>query len=116
VLKRQNEVALEFAPQIDYFQMVFMPLAAKMGISLDLEIVQRGFYPIGGGIVHLKINHIRCLSPLVLAEFGQLKNVYGRAFVSSSLKKSIAERMASESSALSRGKPHRGLCWNYFSS
>jgi RNA 3'-terminal phosphate cyclase (ATP) len=37
----------ENAPQIDYFQSVFAPIAAKFGIDVNLQILRRGYYPRG---------------------------------------------------------------------
>ncbi len=38
------------APQVDYILNVLNPVLATMGLSYELEVIQRGFYPRGGGI------------------------------------------------------------------
>ena len=58
--------------------MVFLPIARSMGIQADLEILRRGYYPKGGGEVHLKANPVKFLSPIMLTEFGSLKRIFGR--------------------------------------
>lgn len=35
------------SPPIDYFQLVFAPMAKKFGITLNIELKRRGFYPKG---------------------------------------------------------------------
>lgn len=83
------------APQIDYFQMVFCPIAKQFGLKCDLEILRRGYFPKGGGEVYLKTYPIeKALSPIDLTEFGGLKRVYGRSFVAGFLPIKIAEVMA----------------------
>lgn len=47
------------APPIDYLRYVLTPLLrTKFGIDMEIELVRRGFNPVGGGIVRLKV---RCL-------------------------------------------------------
>lgn len=35
------------SPMIDYFQLVFAPMAKKFGIDINIELKRRGFYPKG---------------------------------------------------------------------
>jgi RNA 3'-terminal phosphate cyclase (ATP) len=88
------------APQIDYFQMVFMPIAKKLGINVELEILRRGYYPQGGGEVHLKTFPIKNLNPIIIRDFGKLKRIFGRIFVAGFLPIKIAEKMSTESNKL----------------
>ncbi len=44
-------------------------------------IVNRGYYPKGGGEVVLKVNPVKELSPINLTERGNITKIYGRAFV-----------------------------------
>ena len=37
-----------WAPPVDSYPMVLFPLMKRMGINAELEILERGFYPIGG--------------------------------------------------------------------
>ena len=43
------------APPVDYLREVFAPAVAGLGVSFDLELVQYGFYPRGGGSVRARI-------------------------------------------------------------
>lgn len=44
------------APLIDYFRYVFLPtLRQQFGIEAEVDVVKRGFYPVGGGIIKLRV-------------------------------------------------------------
>ncbi len=84
------------APQIDYFQEVFSPIASDLGIKTESKILKRGYYPRGGGEVYIKTQPIEgTLNSINLTDFGSLKSVRGRAFVAGPLSFKIAENMAS---------------------
>jgi RNA 3'-phosphate cyclase len=38
-----------WSPPIDYLRMVILPLLRRMGVDAEISVVQRGFYPAGGG-------------------------------------------------------------------
>ncbi|KAI0362748.1 RNA 3'-terminal phosphate cyclase [Trametes cingulata] len=82
------------APQIDYTQHVFLPFIRKhFGLEPTLNVVKRGYYPKGGGEVHVSIPPVRGPLPAVtLTERGTVKTVYGRSYVAG-LPKSLAESM-----------------------
>lgn len=46
---------VRWSPTIDYFDHVFLPALASFGIRASMELVQRGYYPAGMGIVNLKV-------------------------------------------------------------
>ncbi|MGB9636379.1 MAG: RNA 3'-terminal phosphate cyclase [Thermoplasmata archaeon] len=56
------------APTIDYLMNVLFPMLRKIGGNAEIWVERRGFYPAGGGIVHLsiqpsKISHWICTEP-----------------------------------------------------
>ncbi len=57
-----------WAPPFDFLVRAFMPMLARMGarVSLDLEVF--GFYPVGGGLTHAQINPWQHREPLDLVE------------------------------------------------
>lgn len=57
---------VKWSPSIDYFKNVFLPAIAAFGAEASLELLQRGYYPRGGGEVRLEIMP----SGLVPAHFG----------------------------------------------
>ena len=81
------------APQIDYMQLVFAPIAARMGAVLNLTVNTRGYYPKGQGEIVVNVSPVKQLQPIQLLDPGVVTNVYIRAFVSK-LPAHIAERMA----------------------
>ena len=70
-----------WAPPVDSYPMVLFPLMKRRGINAELEILERGFYPIGGGHVKLKMDPIGRIEPLALDDLGQLKGLHGICFV-----------------------------------
>ncbi|KAI9056695.1 RNA 3'-terminal phosphate cyclase [Trametes sanguinea] len=82
------------APQIDYTQHVFLPFVRKhFGLQPVLNVVTRGYYPKGGGEVHVSVPPVRGPLPAVaLTERGPVKTVSGRSYVAG-LPKSLAESM-----------------------
>ncbi|KAJ7756782.1 RNA 3'-terminal phosphate cyclase domain-containing protein [Mycena maculata] len=44
------------APQIDYIQRVFLPFATRhFGLKVDVDVRRRGYFPRGGGEVHVTV-------------------------------------------------------------
>ncbi|RDX42677.1 RNA 3'-terminal phosphate cyclase [Lentinus brumalis] len=82
------------APQIDHMQHVFLPfLRRHLGLEPTLEIVKRGYFPKGGGEVHVSIPAVRGPLPAVtLVERGKVKAVRGRSYAAG-LPKSLADAM-----------------------
>lgn len=70
-----------WAPPIDAYQMVLFPLMEKMGIHVEVDILERGFYPNGGGHVIATLEPIGNIKPLMLTDLGKLKKVRGRCFI-----------------------------------
>ncbi|KAF7262086.1 hypothetical protein EG68_00586 [Paragonimus skrjabini miyazakii] len=72
----------QFAPPVDYIKQVTFHYYAMMGLNCDLQIVRRGFYPQGGGLVKAKVERLRApLIPLHLLEAGSVNRISGHAFV-----------------------------------
>jgi RNA 3'-phosphate cyclase len=44
-----------FAPPLDYLRYVFLPLLRTLGIDINVEMVRRGYYPVGGAEVIVEI-------------------------------------------------------------
>lgn len=84
------------APQIEYFQFVFSPIATRFGIQTECQVNRRGYFPKGMGEVFLKIKPIKQLNPIDITDFGELKRIYIRSYVSK-LPLRIAETMTNVS-------------------
>ncbi|MCL2607141.1 MAG: RNA 3'-terminal phosphate cyclase [Methanomassiliicoccaceae archaeon] len=70
-----------WAPPIDSYQQILFPLMERMGINARLEIIDRGFYPEGGGRVIAELEPINRISPLVIDTLGTLKRVEGVCYI-----------------------------------
>lgn len=82
------------APPVEYLQEVLLPVIKKMGGVFRIELVKRGFYPRGGGIVKASSTPIDFLKPIKLIEFKGVKKIRGLSY-SCRLPGHIVERMAS---------------------
>ena len=54
-----------FAPSFDYLAKTFFPVLRKMGVNIEAELIQPGFYPAGGGKIRITIEPPGKLSPVV---------------------------------------------------
>ncbi|WXG45394.1 MAG: RNA 3'-terminal phosphate cyclase [Candidatus Atabeyarchaeum deiterrae] len=81
-----GEVALEltggtdvpWSPSFDYLNLVFIPTLRKLGCKISAELIRRGHYPKGGGIVRFRFNPVTDrLKSISLDEFGEVENVKG---------------------------------------
>ncbi|KAK7049216.1 hypothetical protein VNI00_005817 [Paramarasmius palmivorus] len=91
------------APQADYTQHVFLPFVRKnFGISVEMVFKRRGYYPKGGGEVHVRTETISGPLPGVsMLERGRVRSINGIAHfaglpnqVGTSMVKGALERLA----------------------
>jgi RNA 3'-phosphate cyclase len=68
---------VKWSPPIDYFNHLFLKLIEKMNVHVELEIIDRGYYPKGGGVVEVKIQPITEFKPLLISERGEVKKISG---------------------------------------
>jgi RNA 3'-terminal phosphate cyclase (ATP) len=98
---------VRMAPSIDYFQNVLVPLLAKMGIDVCLEIRKRGYYPRGGGEIVARISPPPGKpAPLRIEGPGRLLAIKGNAHVVN-LGADIMKRMATSALAELKSFPAR---------
>lgn len=65
-----------WAPPVDYLQHVFLPTLSWIGVDARIELLEWGFYPVGGGEVRVLIEGSTApLAALDLSERGELKRV-----------------------------------------
>lgn len=89
------------APPVDYVLHILKPTIAKMGYNFDMNVLRRGFYPKGGGIVRVSITPVERLKPIRLEDLGEVKVIKGISY-SSRLPDHIAKRMADSASKVLR--------------
>lgn len=83
------------APTIDFLKHTFLPLLARIGPNVNLELIKYGFYPRGGGKIVARINPGKRLHHLEISHAMIMKEVRGRAVVVN-LPRQIAERELDE--------------------
>jgi RNA 3'-terminal phosphate cyclase (ATP) len=93
-----------FSPSFHYISQVFIPFLNKLEIEVRATIESYGFYPKGGGKVHVEIRPADKIESVKYLERGQLRKVYGFSGVGN-LPISIAERQknAALASLISQG-------------
>ncbi|MFL6207292.1 MAG: RNA 3'-terminal phosphate cyclase [Pyrinomonadaceae bacterium] len=79
------------APPYEFLAHTFLPLIARMGPHVSIELVRYGFYPPGGGQFNVYIEPAAQLTRLDLIERGEFKSRRARALVVK-LPPNIAER------------------------
>jgi RNA 3'-terminal phosphate cyclase (ATP) len=83
-----------WAPSASYLEHVFLPTIEQMGAHAKMELLQWGFYPVGGGTVRIHVAGRRgALQPIRLVERGEVERVWGLAAVTN-LPSHIPQRMA----------------------
>ena len=85
-----------FGPQIEYFKHVFKPFLQRFGGNLDLNIIRKGYYPQGGGEVHMQVTPIHSLKGIELIDPGTLVDIKGWSYVAGSVNFNEAQRMAND--------------------
>jgi RNA 3'-terminal phosphate cyclase (ATP) len=78
------------SPPFDFLQRAFLPLIARMGAKVELELRSYGFYPRGGGEIVARIAP-SALSALTLSTRGDRVRAYAEAYVAA-LPINIAQR------------------------
>jgi RNA 3'-terminal phosphate cyclase (ATP) len=93
-----------WSPPYHYIQSVYLPVLARMGLRAEVELLEWGWYPQGGGEIKAAINQsARQLSGLNLTERGALLRLHGLA-VAANLPAHIPQRMADRAAKLLEGQ------------
>jgi RNA 3'-terminal phosphate cyclase (ATP) len=79
------------APPFDFLERSVLPLINRMGAHVEAQLVRHGFYPRGGGRLHVEISPATELAPLHLDESGDVRRIRATAVVAG-LPRHIAER------------------------
>jgi len=81
-----------WSPPLDYFRFIFLPLLARMGGKVTIEVVRRGYYPLGGGEIRVNVVPAPDFRPLLVEPPGAMRRVHGIAHVGN-LPTDVAQRM-----------------------
>jgi len=79
------------APTFEFVRDAFLPVVARVGFNAQMTLERPGFYPKGGGIVHVTIEPRSAATELVLMERGAIRAITAHALLSR-LPDHIAER------------------------
>ena len=71
---------VRWSPPIEYVAQVHIPLLERFGVSCELDIESRGFYPEGGGTIIATCAPSGGLHAVDLGTRGELKDILGIAF------------------------------------
>jgi len=83
---------VRWSPSMDYMQNIFCSYMKKLGLGVDVNIEQHGFYPRGGGVIKAKIIPGNP-KPLDMTERGDLIGYEATSIASADLEKAqVAER------------------------
>jgi RNA 3'-phosphate cyclase len=88
----QGGTDVKWSPTIDYFREIAIPFYKLLGITVDLEIKERGFYPIGGGRVSCVLRPPSRITPVDFSHTGH--GPIKISSICSGLPISVAERQA----------------------
>jgi RNA 3'-terminal phosphate cyclase (ATP) len=63
---------VKYSPTIDYVKYVIKEAYSKIGIFFDIDIIKRGFYPQGNGIININIRKSNILKPIDFCNFKEI--------------------------------------------
>jgi RNA 3'-terminal phosphate cyclase (ATP) len=83
---------VQYSPTIDYLRYIVREIYASIGINFDIDIIRRGYYPKGGGIVNAQIKAIDVPAQKLSTTSSQLsdldwkiKNIHNASGISESI-------------------------------
>ncbi|QWV94841.1 RNA 3'-phosphate cyclase [Geomonas oryzisoli] len=97
-----------FSPSWNYFEEIFWPSIARLGVAGETVAHSFGFYPKGGGRVGCLVQPAEVLAPCLFRERGRL-NRLRIVSAAGNLPRTIAERQLQAALASLRGELERGL-------
>jgi len=97
----------DFAPTAFHMKHCLLPLLARMGAQISLNVARPGYVPQGQGRLHMKIEPLAdSLKPLRLLHQGKVGTIRGVSLASHLAEQRVAQRMAQ---ACTRVLQERGL-------
>ena len=90
-----------WSPPIDFYRQVFLPALREMGCDVHLDVLQRGYYPKGGGMVDVIISPVKQLKGFLVRKSKPVEVIRGISH-SCGLPPHVAERQANAANRLLR--------------
>ena len=66
-LRIRGGTNVSWAPTIDYTNFVLSEIYSRMGIKFSINLIKRGYYPKGGGMIEIEVEPSEKIIPIVLA-------------------------------------------------
>jgi len=95
-----------WSPPIDYMRLVHLPLVRRMGVTFEVDVVRRGFYPEGGGEIVARVDRCPAVTGIDLSRPGDYLRISGVANAQN-LPEHVASRM--KHAALKNLVDHRDM-------
>lgn len=92
-LELKGGTDVDMAPPLAFVTEVLQPTLEKFGAGFSIELIQRGFYPRGGGHCKIRIARLESLTAAELVNFGELKEINGWCYASGGLPYQLSEDM-----------------------
>ncbi|MEM0056868.1 MAG: RNA 3'-terminal phosphate cyclase [Candidatus Geothermarchaeota archaeon] len=73
VLKGGTDV--KWSPTIDYMSYVYKSIVEMVGGNVEINVIKRGYYPAGGGIVRVHVDPVSKIRPIRLIKRGAIQEV-----------------------------------------
>jgi len=100
---------VSWSPPIDAIRFVLLPALKRMGVEAELELIRRGHYPRGGGMVKLIVEPLtEPLKPITLTEQGEIQVIKGNSHCVK-LPAHVAERQAKSAEEVLRNAGFRKI-------
>jgi RNA 3'-terminal phosphate cyclase (ATP) len=87
----QGGTHVPMAPPADYIEAVYLPMLQRLGLEARLQCDRAGFFPKGGGTVHLQVEGGALTHPIDLTKRGKLMR-FRLFIVTAQLPEHVAER------------------------
>jgi RNA 3'-terminal phosphate cyclase (ATP) len=72
VIQLTGGTDVKYSPTIDYIKYVIKDIFSKIGIFFNINVIKRGFYPNGKGIVNIDIQKANTLKPIDFCNFKEI--------------------------------------------
>jgi RNA 3'-phosphate cyclase len=83
---------VKWSPPVDYMRLVHVPMLGLLGVSCDIQVESRGFYPEGGGRVIAEISPVSKISCQEFRSTGSVLAIDGTVFAQN-LPEHVVSRM-----------------------
>ncbi|MGB9727858.1 MAG: RNA 3'-terminal phosphate cyclase [Nitrososphaeria archaeon] len=83
------------SPTINYLKNIMLRVLGKIGVKANIEVKRYGYYPVGGGEATLSVEPSSTLHPIILDEFGKVKELHGISVCTFLRDRKVSERQAS---------------------